>query len=78
MRFAGQWQEFISAEAGSLPQYNDLPVIVVSFGGDEGPVNQFVLSLSDARALVEEVLSALVDHGDTRAQEIFDRYHGES
>jgi len=77
MRIACQWQEFISAEAGFLPSYDNQPVVVIAFGGTEGPVTQFVLSIADAQTLVEDVLAALAQHGDEQAQRIFDQYRRE-
>jgi len=74
MHFKGQWQEFISAEAGSLPSYGNMPVVVISFGGPEGPVHQFVISTNDAWAIIVAVLSALADQEDALAQEILERY----
>jgi hypothetical protein len=47
-----------------------VPAILVSFGGESGPVQDHLISLQDARELIMQTLASLSHHGDPIAQEI--------
>lgn len=70
--FKVTWQSFISAEPVILEK--NLPCVALSFGGEEGPVVQYGISLEDSRELLVSVLSALASHGDELALEIGNTY----
>lgn len=50
------------------------PAVVVSFGGMSGPVNDFLISVEDARELIMQTISSLATLGDPIAQAIGDQY----
>lgn len=48
--------------------------IVLSFGEDEGPIEDRKLSLTDARDMVVDILMALAEFGDPVARSIGENY----
>ena len=46
------------------------PAVIVSFGGMSGPVNDFLISVEDARELVMQTIGSLASLGDPIAHAI--------
>lgn len=60
-------KRFLSAEPALLPSVENAQVVVVSFGGDDGPIEDRAISTADAMDLVKQVLDSLATHGDPLA-----------
>lgn len=69
--------KFLSAEPGILPTVDNARVVVLSFGGDEGPVEDKAISTKDAMELVRQVLDSLATHGEPMAQAIGEQFFGD-
>lgn len=67
---------FISTEPALIAETAEgivdgpVPAILVSFGGEIGPVKDHLISIQDARELVMQTLASLSHHGDPVAIEI--------
>lgn len=64
---------FISAEPGIIPD-NKTQVVVLSFGDDEGPVDDKAITTKDALDLVRQVLDSLATLGEPLAQTIGEQF----
>ena len=78
---------FINAEAGVLlfPQPADelggvisipSPVVILSFGAEDGPIEDRAVSPVEARQMVIDILSSLAQMGDVLAQSVVNQYFG--
>lgn len=64
---------FINAEPALLPFEGGptpVPVVLLSFGGEEGPVVDKVINVVEARQMVVDILDSLATMGDPLAQAI--------
>jgi hypothetical protein len=68
---------FINAEPGVLPIAGGIQVVVMSFGAEEGPIEDRAVQVHEARQIVVDTLASLAQMGDPLAQEISERYFGE-
>lgn len=66
---------YINAEPGLIP-YPDcnMPVVVLSYGGEEGPVTDQAVTIVEARQMVMDILESLASMGDPLAMDIGERY----
>jgi hypothetical protein len=64
---------FINAEPHFAPSVG-LPVVVLSFGAEEGPVEDRAIQVDEARQMVIDVLASLADLGDGLAHDINQHY----
>lgn len=69
---------FVNAEPGVLPYGGGIPVVVLSFGAEEGPIEDRAIQVNEARQVVVDTLSALAEMGDPLAQEISGRYFSDN
>jgi hypothetical protein len=72
MKTIAEWKRVIGIDAAVLD--DGRPCAVISFGEEEGPVEQIAINLEDVRQLVVTALAALADHGDDLAREIGESY----
>lgn len=78
-----QKDRFISAEpaTGSLDpnpgSTNRVPVVVLSFGSEEGPVEDRAISIVDAQQMVVGILQSLATLGDPLALAIGNQFFSE-
>lgn len=62
---------FINAEPGILPlPQGPIPIVVLSFGGEDGPVEDRSVTVVEARQMVMDILNSLATMGDPLAQAI--------
>ena len=62
---------FINAEPGILPfAGGPVPVVLLSFGGEEGPVEDKAVGIIEARQMAMGILESLATLGDPLAQAI--------
>jgi hypothetical protein len=63
---------FINAEPGILPFAGGqpVPVVLLSFGAEEGPIEDRAVGLVEARQMVMDILESLATMGDPLAQAI--------
>lgn len=66
--------KFVSAEPGILPTVDNARVVVLSFGGVEGPIEDKAISTTDAMDLVKQVLDSLATLGNPLAQAIGEQF----
>jgi len=55
--------DFLSAEPGILPTADNAKMVILSFGGEEGPIEDRAITVPDAMELVKQVIASLVTHG---------------
>lgn len=68
---------FINAEPGVLPlpsSEHPVPVVLLSFGGEDGPIEDRAFALQEARQMVVDILESLATLGDPMAQAIGEQY----
>lgn len=66
---------FINAEAAVIPTLpgvteTSLPSVILSFGGEEGAIEDLAISVIDARQLALDTIASLANLGDPLAQAI--------
>jgi len=82
-----QQTRFIDAEPGVIlfPQPADehgvivsipSPVVILSFGGEDGPIQDVAVSIVESRQMVIDILGSLAQMGDSLAQAITNQYFG--
>lgn len=70
-QLAVQPVRFINAEPGILPFADGaVPVVLLSFGAEEGPIEDRAVGLIEARQMVMDILESLATMGDPLAQAI--------
>lgn len=63
--------QFINAEPGVIPMAGrPIPAVVLSFGGEEGPIEDRAVGIIDARQMVMDIIESLANMGDPLAQAI--------
>lgn len=66
---------FINAEPGILPfAGGPVPVVLLSFGGEEGPIQDKAVGIIEARQMVMDILESLATLGDPLAQAIGEQF----
>ena len=66
---------FINAEPGILPfVQGPVPVVLLSFGAEEGPVEDRAVGILEARQMVLDILESLATLGDPLAQAIGEQF----
>jgi len=67
---------FINAEPGILPfgQGQPVPVVLLSFGAEEGPIEDRAVGIIEARQMVMDILESLATMGDPLAQAIGNQF----
>jgi hypothetical protein len=65
---------YINIEPAILPQNSPEPIVVLSFGGEEGPIEEKAVAISDARQMLVDLLDSLATLGDPVAQAIGEQY----
>jgi hypothetical protein len=58
---------FINAEPGILPTAGGIPVVVLSFGGEEGPIEDRAILINEAQQIVMDIIESLAIMGDPLA-----------
>jgi len=72
---------FINAEPGILPSLEGpVPIVLLSFGAEEGPIEDRAIGIIEARQMVMDILESLATMGDPLAQAIGSQFfsHQES
>lgn len=69
---------FINAEPGVLPLVQGpMPVVVLSFGAEDGPIEDRAVNIIEARQMVMDILESLAIMGDPLAQAIGKQFFSE-
>lgn len=77
-QLAVQPARFINAEPGILPfAQGPVPVVLLSFGAEEGPIEDRAVGIIEARQMVMDILESLAQMGDPLAQAIGNQFFGE-
>ena len=70
---------FINSEPGLVSfGHGPVPVVVLSFGAEEGPIEDVAVNIIEARQMVMDILISLAHMGDPLAQAIGNQYFGAS
>ena len=70
-------RRFINAEPSILIQNDSpIPAVILSFGAEEGPVEDRAVGIIDARQMAIDILSCLAYLGDPMAQAIGSQFFG--
>lgn len=66
---------FINAEPGLLPFVEGpTPVVILSFGAEEGPIEDRAVGVIEARQMVMDILDSLATMGDPLAKAIGEQF----
>jgi hypothetical protein len=66
---------FVNAEPAILPfAEGPIPVVLLSFGGEEGPIEDRAVNITEARQMVMDILESLATMGDPLAQAIGEQF----
>lgn len=66
---------FVNAEPAILPfAEGPVPVVLLSFGGEEGPIEDRAVNITEARQMVMDILESLATMGDPLAQAIGEQF----
>jgi len=77
-QLAVQPARFINAEPGILPfAEGPVPVVLLSFGAEEGPIEDRAIGIIEARQMVMDILESLATMGDPLAQAIGSQFFGQ-
>jgi hypothetical protein len=72
--------QFINAEPATLGKRRrkrSRKVVILAFGGMEGPVHEVAVNLKDAKAMVVDLVGSLAAFGDETAQAIGEQFFSE-